>query len=184
MKMIKITCQQCHSPFERELRSYNQNIKKSQKMFCSRKCNIIYSNLNRGRDWYLKYIPTIQLDPGNRKDEYSPFKYYITKCIERKKYSGVDFDIDAIFLKNLWDSQKGICPYTKIKMILPETTRNHSTLKSLKKASLDRIDSSQGYIKGNVEFVCLFINFAKNSYSKSDVMDFIIETKCGTPGGI
>ena len=30
---------------------------------------------------------------------------------------------------------------------------------------------------GNVEFVCLLINFAKNNYSKEDVQKFISELK-------
>jgi hypothetical protein len=45
------------------------------------------------------------------------------------------------------------------------------------KASLDRIDSTKGYIKGNVEFVCLAINYAKNKFSKEDTLTFLNEIK-------
>lgn len=44
------------------------------------------------------------------------------------------------------------------------------------KASLDRIDSSKGYIEGNVEFVCSAINLAKNNFSKEAMVSFLQET--------
>lgn len=46
---------------------------------------------------------------------------------------------------------------------------------SLKRASLDRIDSSKGYIKGNVEFVCYAINLAKNSFTRDEMKEFLKE---------
>lgn len=78
-------------------------------------------------------------------------------------------DITPEYLKQLWDSQHGICPYTGFDM---ELIGN-----SLNQASLDRIDSTKGYIKGNVEFVCLFINLAKNKFPKEDVQEFIERLK-------
>lgn len=60
-------------------------------------------------------------------------------------------------------------------MELPNNTSEFQKHHSLKRASLDRIDSSKGYVKGNVEFVCLLINMAKNSYSKKEVSSFFEE---------
>jgi hypothetical protein len=40
-------------------------------------------------------------------------------------------------------------------------------------ASLDRIDSTKGYIAGNVEFVCRFVNLGKSDLSREEVMKFI-----------
>ena len=124
------------------------------KPFCNGSCRMTYTNINRPKEWYLKHNCGKYLISGNRKDEYFSFKYFITKCKEKKKYNNVDFDIDLPYLKSLWEKQNGICPYTGFKMDLPETTLSHSSFKSLKKSSLDRIDSSKGYVKGNVEFVC------------------------------
>lgn len=39
-------------------------------------------------------------------------------------------------------------------------------------ASIDRIDSSLGYVRGNIEFVCLMANMAKNVWTRKDVLDF------------
>lgn len=44
-------------------------------------------------------------------------------------------------------------------------------------ASLDRIDSSRGYVKGNVEFVCLAVNFAKSTFSKEQMLEFFTPLK-------
>jgi len=43
----------------------------------------------------------------------------------------------------------------------------------LTSASLDRIDSSKGYIQGNVQFVAYGINLAKNNFSDADVISFL-----------
>lgn len=34
---------------------------------------------------------------------------------------------------------------------------------NLRSVSIDRIDNSKGYIRGNIQLVCRFINFAKNN---------------------
>ena len=47
------------------------------------------------------------------------------------------------------------------------------TCKDYEKASLDRIDSSKGYTKDNVEFVSTSINYMKNSMSKEDTLELI-----------
>lgn len=40
-------------------------------------------------------------------------------------------------------------------------------------ASLDRIDSSKGYIKGNVQFVSLPINYMKSTKSDIEIRQFL-----------
>ena len=48
-----------------------------------------------------------------------------------------------------------------------------STKNPPRKASLDRINSSKGYVKGNVEFVCSSINLAKNSFTREQMKEFL-----------
>jgi hypothetical protein len=152
------------------------------KPFCSGKCKTIHRNKNMAPE-SLKKLFDIKSRAGNRKDEFSSFKYFITKCKERKKVNGYEYNIDLQYLKQLWETQRGICPYTGFVMVMPDTTNSRSKVYSLKKASLDRIDSSKGYVKGNVEFVCLLINMAKNNSSKEEVLEFIEELKSGGPAG-
>jgi hypothetical protein len=41
------------------------------------------------------------------------------------------------------------------------------------RASLDRIDSKKGYVRGNVEFISLMAQYAKNEWSRGDVEKFL-----------
>lgn len=110
---------------------------------------------------------------GNRLDELSPFRYYINKAgsSERVKHYG-NPNISPEYLKELWETQDGMCPYTGKKMELPLTTQDHHIKGIPTRASLDRIDSSKGYVQGNVEFVCLAVNYAKNGFSKEQMIEF------------
>jgi hypothetical protein len=60
-------------------------------------------------------------------------------------------------LENLYDSQNGLCVYSK----LPLTLKPHQ----LTTISLDRIDSSKGYVLGNIQLVGTAINKMKLNYS-------------------
>lgn len=188
MKNITLECDECHKKFNRRFATYKYRCKKGvNKKFCSIKCSGIHSMKNVPKDFFKnryensKHKWNIANLSSNRKDEFSPFKSFITTCKNRKKQQ---LDINTTYLKQLWEKQNGICPYTGLKMILPKTTQEYAEIHSLKKASLDRIDSSRGYVKENVEFVCIFINFAKNNYSKQDVVSLLREIKNGRDGEI
>jgi hypothetical protein len=70
----------------------------------------------------------------------------------------------------LWNNQKGKCALTNITLIL----RNDEKIKP-NTASLDRIDSSIGYVKGNVQFVAYSINLAKVDFDNQEFIDFLHE---------
>lgn len=40
------------------------------------------------------------------------------------------------------------------------------------RASLDRIDSKKGYIKGNIQFVALIVQLAKNDWDEKVIYEF------------
>jgi hypothetical protein len=139
-----------------------------RKMFCGRSCSGTHSNLASPRHGNAN-----NLKADNRQDVFSPFRYYRNKArsTERlRSYGNTDLTLE--YLKGLWEAQNGICPYTKKIMFLPMNTRAHNDKAIPNQASLDRIASSMGYVQGNVEFICLVANLAKNRFSKSQVMDF------------
>ena len=123
--------------------------------------------------WKKQYKKHPNFRGYTRQDEYSPFRTFISKGRGSIKKKGCTIDVK--YLKTIWEFQNGICPYTGIKMILPKNTLEYNSTKSLKKASLDRIDSSKGYVEGNLEFVCCGINFAKNNFTKKDMTSFLDE---------
>lgn len=72
--------------------------------------------------------------------------------------------IDTEFMYHLWKSQNGLCYYSGIKMNFPEKGKQRTPYT----ASIDRLDSSKGYIKDNVVWCCWFYNHAKNNLKLED----------------
>ena len=81
-------------------------------------------------------------------------------------------------LKELWDKQEGLCAFLKIPLTLDFRAKKIEP-NPIYRASLDRIDSSKGYIKGNIQFISLVLNFAKNKYSNQLIFDLIDLIKKG-----
>lgn len=110
---------------------------------------------------------------GTRRDEYSPFRQHFKLARRRVKTHGRECTITLEYLKELWEKQDGKCPYTGWKLDNPETTAhwdNHQL--DPRTASLDRIDSSLGYILGNVQFVSVMANFAKRDFQEEQLLEF------------
>jgi hypothetical protein len=70
------------------------------------------------------------------------------------KDKGYTFNIDRNDMLTIWENQGGVCTYTGWKME-PQT-------KSKRLVSIDRIDSSIGYEKGNIQLTCWCVNRAKS----------------------
>lgn len=176
MNKTNVMCEWCEKRFDKLNKEINRCKKNGFGNYCSRSCSISYRNSimteKFWREQYKKH-PTLVGHANNRLDDLSPFKSFLNSGKASIKKHGVE--VDAKYLKFIWEQQGGKCPYTGISMILPSTTSKHQSTRSLKKASLDRINSSLGYIQGNIEFVCLAINFAKNDRSRKEMIDFIKE---------
>jgi len=101
------------------------------------------------------------------------FSSFLTMCIWTAKVSKVaktkGFDITKDYLLMLLKKQNNKCAISEINLIhdigKPETV------------SIDRIDSSKGYIKGNVQLVCQFINYAKHDYSQEECKRLVAEIR-------
>lgn len=87
--------------------------------------------------------------------EYVPgfFVAKIKKTAVRKSRT-LEFNLSFKFLDDLWILQKGKCFYSGEDLWFSKS-------KVLGNASLDRIDSSRGYVEGNVQFVHKDINTMK-----------------------
>ena len=113
------------------------------------------------------------LDKGvkSTKEVTDEVKKFITKrlkqCRDRhlratKKGKDISIEIDQEYIEKLYDDQGGACAISGLEMAM-ETN-------NVKSLSIDRIDSSKGYIKGNVHLVCGIINNMKNEYSMETFM--------------
>lgn len=82
------------------------------------------------------------------------------------KHRQIEFSITIEYLQKLWDKQNGKCYLSGIPIHL-----NLGKKYNWQSASLDRIDSSKGYIEGNVQWLHRDVNFAKHKKSCEDFID-------------
>lgn len=162
MSKTKVNCTYCGKIIWRENREINRSKSLCRNIFCNNSCSAKYNNPRfcSGNNDNLK--------SDNRKDDFTPFRWYMRRIKDRSHKQKTDIDLE--YLRELWEQQSGICPITGWNLILRTTTDNRC--KQIKDASLDRIDSSKGYIKGNVRFVSCMANIAKNNWSDEDLFDF------------
>ena len=74
-------------------------------------------------------------------------------------------------MKEVWEKQEGVCPYLGIKLHM----NTYSKIKKdpITSASLDRIDSSKGYVKGNLQWISRSMNYLKNDMTNQQVLEVI-----------
>ena len=158
MKTKECTCK-CGKVFEKPINEYNRSFKFNRPLYCSRKC-AARNNVKNFKD-KANRIPPINNIKAN------PFLYYLRNCKRRD----FDFNLDSEYLNSLWLKQGGICPYSGVKLLLNNHSKRNVDIRYT--ASLDRIDSNLGYIKGNVQFISMSINYMKHTMSHSDIIDFL-----------
>jgi len=169
-KQVSCICAQCNKIITKDLSEVTRNKKLRRLSFCSISCSVTYRNLNdpkfQSEEYKKSFVERMAKSVKPIKhDEYSPFKEFLRRIRMRYKENINKFyDVTLEDLKRQWDCQKGICPYSGIHLILK--TSNDP----IYKASLDRIDSSKGYIVGNIQFVSQAINYMKNSLSHEDTI--------------
>lgn len=168
MKTIIVTCDYCKETIERPLKEVNRQKKKhgeNTHFYCSRIC---VGRANHGNLGIFTKGNSQNLIAANRRDEFTGFRRFLSKAKSRHHENNLSLE----YLKTLWESQDGKCALTGLEMCLScgiDTTRQ---------ASLDRIDSSKGYIKGNVQYVVLPINLAKGQLSDTVMKEWINAIRC------
>ena len=95
------------------------------------------------------------------------------KIRNRDKFN-CELDITKNYLYRVYKAQKGRDPYFNIELIiLPRYQREEEGKRWLPNAiSIDRIDSTKPYMKGNVQFIASFFNKMKQDQSNKDLFNF------------
>ncbi len=93
------------------------------------------------------------------------------------KQRNIDFDVSIEYLWGVYIQQNKKCPYTNIDLILKPKSSDFRTPEN---ASLDRIDSSKGYVEGNVQWVYKRVNNMKNDMTHDEFIELctIISRHC------
>ena len=130
--------------------------------------------MNYAKEWYEKNKERIL--ENKRRPENKPYlsqkqrawnlanptRYILNNCRSRAKREGIEFNlsIDDIIIPE-------VCPYLKIPLtlILGEGKQESNI-------SIDRIDPTKGYIKGNVQIISKKANTMKSNASKEELITF------------
>lgn len=90
----------------------------------------------------------------------------IVRGAEKK---GLPFDLTIEYAWRLFVRQEQRCALTGLPLAMP---RNHKLAAGSYTASLDRIDSTKGYLRGNVQWVHLIVNDMKSDFSQEDFVQW------------
>lgn len=96
----------------------------------------------------------------NKWVQNNPIRQRYNLAKDRAKRKGHEFDIDVEYLHELFEQQNGKCAYSNV-----ELTQSKSKIINM---SIDRIDNSKGYIKGNVVWVSSIVNSMKNDLTEDE----------------
>jgi hypothetical protein len=172
---VKLNCNTCTNEFDRAAREHRRQLKRGKNEFyCSISCAMKKENERNPRQEWIKNFKVKRTD---KIDPVAPFRWFIKTCKARVKadlklrQKYVEMDIDKEYLQELWQKQNGICPFTGSNLLLPKNTYGYKE-KCFNNASLDRIDNAQGYIKGNVRFISLMANYARNTFHDEQLIEF------------
>ena len=170
MKIVELTCSSCGEIFQKAKKEFDRQTRNGrEEFFCTRSCSGKHSIDQKLGDYKgnMNNIPDKYKHGYDRSDEYTPFKFLLRRVKDRYSAKGKEYDIDLPYLKEIWENQNSKCKVTGVNLILEDgvTNPNYS-------ASLDRIDSDIGYMKGNVQFISVTANHAKNKYSEEILQEF------------
>jgi len=92
--------------------------------------------------------------------------------VNRKRLNGIEYDKDIfnskLLEKKLRELETCPCCGCSFKFLSNDGNRNMRT------PSVDRIDSTKGYIEGNITFICCKCNLMKNDASIEDLEKLIL----------
>ena len=170
MSKIKLNCPVCGNEFERTRGEYNRSIKIGRPQYCSRSCSG-KGNLNNLGEHLGNASQIIGKGKVWAPDEFTPFRYHM-RIIKRRSYIKGESDITLEYLKELWEQQGGLCPFTGWELLLPKGSSYSGDPDSMYRASIDRLDNSKGYVIGNIRFISVIANYCRNTFTDDQVRLF------------
>jgi hypothetical protein len=89
---------------------------------------------------------------------------FFTTVKRNAKKRSIEFDISIEYLWDLYLKQKGKCALSGLSLLFGRVVKDRES----RTVSVDRIDSTRGYVEGNVQWVHKKINIMKNVYSQEE----------------
>jgi hypothetical protein len=93
-----------------------------------------------------------------------------TKLVYEAKQRNLEFSISPEYIWNIFLQQERKCRFSGLELILAKSNKERES--GCATASLDRIDSSKGYIEGNVQWIHKDLNFMKSNMSDKEFINW------------
>ena len=155
---VEVVCsdKECGNTFLKDGSEVRRNLKLERNNYCSLKCS--------GKNT-IKHLNKGYVGDTGRCDKYTGLREHLRRVKKRDKV----YDITLDDLLTQWNEQDGICPYTGLTLIQPKDSKG---IALMYKASLDRVDSKLGYVRGNIQFISASANLGKNNMSHEEMVEF------------
>lgn len=121
------------------------------------------------------------LSPERGSDFYK-FMFAVRNARKRSEKNGEEFGLDQEDCLALWTRCQGRCEVTGIPFEYEKSGVKHERRPYA--PSLDRIESSKGYIVDNVRVVCVAVNLAMNQWGEKVLLNIaisILRRRCHPP---
>jgi hypothetical protein len=99
-------------------------------------------------------------------------KQYFTRTKRGAKKRNLEFNVTLEYLWNLFLKQNKKCALTDEDINFGSATQKQNNSFKNQTASLDRIDSSKGYVEGNVQWVHKYINNMKWDLTQNEFIEW------------
>ncbi len=119
---------------------------------------------------YRRIYDLVTIDPTRY------LKYRVRHFITRAKSICLPCDIDFEYMRQLWDSQNGLCYYSSLPM--DGIPRNGRAVWN--SPSIDKLIPCLGYIKGNVAWCVMAVNSFKGDLTESEFKEVLKNAKWQT----
>lgn len=130
---------------------------------CGNICIVRSCNLKSGRSTKCKKCAYGFLKAKKECPiDYNVWYRIQTRCAER----GIELSVTPEYLLKIFKKQNGICALSGEKIWFGETRTEETT------ASPDRIDTSKGYVPGNVRWVHKDVNFMRRNMSDQQLIEW------------
>ena len=121
----------------------------------------VEKNQEKLKQWRMNNKDLL-LEKHRARNKLSPrYAFSATLAQARKR---AEVSIDQTYLMALYDSQEGLCALSNIRMTWATGKTSPTSI------SMDRIDSTKGYIDGNVRLVCVCVNAFRSTMNDDELL--------------
>ena len=148
-------------PFRKKIKNGNNKMNNVIHFKCKCDCGNIVERV--AKEVYTKHILGCGCTKLGQKKIGKMPRYFYRYLIVQAKQRNIEFTLTFDELSKLFDEQNYKCALSNVDIMFNTNSKNHDG-----NASLDRINSNNPYITGNVQWVDVNVNYAKLQMSNDE----------------